>query len=196
MSPYSLFWILGVALGLTAYVSYFRAIFRGETKPHLYTWLIWWILWTTASIISFRNGGGWWILVPTMMGIFNTTLAIIAFFYGEKYVSQKDKALLSLCCLMFLFWLWTKNDLGTIIMACLIESTGFYFTWKKSYTEPYAEDLTSYIIWTFEFFFAILAIEHISVINWLYPTYLFISELLFIVFLLWRRKVVSRTKSL
>lgn len=192
MSIYFIFWILWVILGLVAYVVYFRAIFRGETKPHLYTWMIWGILWTTASIISFRNGGGWWILVPVMMGILNTTLAIIAFFYGEKHISQKDKILLWLCCVMFVFWLLTKHDLWTMIIACLIESVGFYFTWKKSYKKPYQEDLTSYIIWTFEFLFAVLAIEHISVINWLYPSYLFLSEGAFIIFLLWRRKVIKK----
>lgn len=189
---YLIFWILWIILGLTAYIVYFRAIFQGETRPHFYTWMIWGILGTTASLISFRNGWGWWVLVPTMMWLLNTTLAIIAFFYGEKHISKRDKILLSFCCLMFLFWLVTKDDLGTIIIACLIESVGFYFTWKKSYSKPFQEDLNSYIIWTFEFFFAVLAIEHISVTNWLYPSYLFVSEFAFVAFLVWRRKIMKK----
>lgn len=191
MSLYLFFGILGVLLGLTAYTIYFRAIFRKETKPHLYTWMIWGVLGITGSMVSFQNEGGWWILVPTMMGILNTTLAVIAIFYGETHINTKDKVLLGLCWFMFLFWFLTKNDLWTIVLACIIESIGFYFTWKKSYTRPFEENLNSYIIWTFEFFFAVLAIEHLNIINGLYPSYLFLSELFFIGFLIWRRKIMK-----
>ncbi len=97
-----------------------------------------------------------------------------------------------MCGLMFLFWFITKDDLITILIACIIESIGFYFTWKKSYSAPLSEDLKSYIIWTFEFLFAILAIENINVTNGLYPSYLFISELAFVVYLIWRRNIVKK----
>ncbi|MCB9806616.1 hypothetical protein H6768_01740 [Candidatus Peribacteria bacterium] len=59
MSLYLFFGILGVLLGLTAYTIYFRAIFRKETKPHLYTWMIWGVLGITGSMVSFQNEGGW-----------------------------------------------------------------------------------------------------------------------------------------
>jgi hypothetical protein len=39
------------------------SIFRGKTKPHLYTWLLWGTLGTIVTVVQITNEGGWSILV-------------------------------------------------------------------------------------------------------------------------------------
>lgn len=192
MSSYLLFWILGILLGLTAYVSYFRAIFQKETKPHLYTWILWWTLASMAAIVAVKNHAGWGILVPCLMALCNATIAFLALKYGETKLTKKDMFLLTCAGLTMLLWWTTQDDLLAIILVVTIDMIGFYFTWKKCYYRPYEENITSYIIWTVELGCAFLAIEHLTLINWFYSGFLAVIEWFFVVFLIWRRKVTKK----
>ena len=188
---YAFLWIMSWIFGSSAYFSYFRAIFRGTTKPHLYTWGLWGTLASIAAIVSIRNNAGWWVIVPCLMAVCNVSIAILSIKYGEALITKKDIFLLSCALLTLILWGFTQNDLMAIVLVCVIDMIGFYFTWKKSYYSPYEEDLTSYIIWTVELGCAFFAIEHLSLTNWLYPGLLASVELLFVIFLIWRRKTIK-----
>ena len=192
MSPYLLFWILGILLGLTAYISYFRAVFHKKTKPQLYTWLLWSLLAIIATIVQIKNNAGWGILVPCLMAISNTSLTLISLKHGHKHLSQKDLILLIATFITLMVWYFVKNDFVAILLVVTIDSIGFYFTWKKSYYHPYSEDLTSYVIWTWEFLCALLAIEDKNFINIFHPLLLTCTEFAFVIFLLWRRKIIKK----
>ena len=126
------------------------------------------------------------------MTIYNTSLTLLAMKFGEKILTKKDTMLLIATFLAMILWYYTENDLVAIMLVCLIDSVGFYFTWKKSYRHPFDENLNSYIIWTLEFLCAFVAIEHKTLINMFHPALLTTSEILFVLFLLYRRKVVKK----
>lgn len=188
---YALLWIIGWTFGVLAYMGYFRAIFRGTTKPHLYTWILWGTLAFIAAIISIRNNSGWGILVPCLMAFCNASIALLSLRYWEKILTKKDTTLLICAIITLVIWFLTKNDLLAIILVCTIDMIGFYFTWKKSYLHPFKEDLISYIMWTLELSCSFFAIEYLTLTNWLYPGLLAIVELFFVLFLLWRRHILK-----
>lgn len=99
------------------------------------------------------------------MAVCNVSIAILSIKYGEALITKKDIFLLSCALLTLILWGFTQNDLMAIVLVCVIDMIGFYFTWKKSYYSPYEEDLTSYIIWTVELGCAFFAIEHLSLTN-------------------------------
>lgn len=188
---YALLWIISWILGACAYFLYFRAIFRGTTKPHLYTWVLWGTLATIAALVAIRNNAGWGAIVPCLMSLCNASIAILSIKYGEKTLTKRDTLLLFSAFVTLILWWLTKSDLWAIILVCTIDMIGFYYTWKKSYYFPEQEDLKSYILWTLELGCAFFAIEHLTLTNWLYLWLLAAVELLFVVFLLWRRKVIK-----
>jgi hypothetical protein len=91
-----------------------------------------------------------------------------------------------------ILWQMTKNDLTAVMLVCLIDAIAFYYTFKKSYTKPYDENLTSYILWTVQLISFALAVENPNFTTLLYPVFLSLMEISFVVFLLWRRKIITK----
>ncbi len=185
------FSLLWVTLQIFAFSIYVRSIFRGKTKPHLYTWLLWWILGTIVTIVQITNDAGWSIMISGLMAWCNLTLAGLSLKYGETLLTKRDKYLLLWALITIILWQLSKNDLIAIILVCFIDAIAFYFTFKKSYKKPYDEKLSSYVLWTLQLVSFALAVNNPTLTNLLYPVFLASMELVFVLFLIWRRKVVK-----
>ncbi|MBP6920958.1 hypothetical protein KBB89_00190 [Candidatus Gracilibacteria bacterium] len=185
------FSLLGVAFQIFAFSTYLWSIFRGKTKPHLYTWLLWGILGSIVTIVQITNDAGWSILISGLMAGCNLTLAGLSLKYGETLLTRRDKYLLMGALISIILWQITQSDLTAIILVCMIDAIAFYFTFKKSYRKPHEEKLFSYILWTFQLVSFALAVNTPTLTNLLYPVFLAIMEGVFVLFLIWRRKVVK-----
>ena len=184
------FSVLGCGFQIFAYTVYMRSVLKWNTKPHLYTWLLWWTLATIVTVIQITNDAGWSILISGLMAFCNLSIAAISLKYGETYLSLRDKYLLSLAVVTIILWQLTSNDLMAIILVCLIDGIAFYFTFKKSYHKPDEEKLPAYILWTAQLVSFALAVENPTLINLLYPIFLAGMEFAFVLFIIWRRKVI------
>ncbi len=186
-----IFGIAGSICVFIGYAFYISDIVRWHTKPHAFSWLPWWIMALITGIIQLQNYAGWsaiitligWLL---MMGIF-----LLSCKFGTREMEKIDWILLGIAIIILTFWIFTGEWLISIWLICIVDTIAFYFTWKKSYKYPYAEDALSYSIWTLGFLFSFLAVENWIPVNWLYPGFLFFTEWSFTLFLLWRRKVIK-----
>lgn len=185
------FSLLWVGFQIFAFSVYVRSILHGKTKPHLYTWLLWWVLGTIVTIVQITNDAGWSILISGLMAGCNLTLAGLSLKYGETYLTKRDKYLLFAAFFTIILWQLSRSDLTAIILVCLIDAIAFYFTFKKSYKKPYDEKLSSYVLWTFQLVSFALAVNNPTLTNLLYPVFLASMELVFVLFLMWRRKVIK-----
>ncbi len=50
---------LTIIFTVLANAYYIVTIFRGKTKPHIYSWLIWAIINIAACLIQLQHGAGW-----------------------------------------------------------------------------------------------------------------------------------------
>ena len=66
---------VAIIIGFISYLPYFRDIFKGKTKPHAFSWLIWAILTAIgfAGQISDNAGPGSWALGFTALFIWFIT---------------------------------------------------------------------------------------------------------------------------
>jgi hypothetical protein len=71
--------ILAVSIELISYAIYFFGIWKGKTKPHAFTWLVWGALNSVAFVAVIISGGGAgsWILVVNALGCF--AISVIGF---------------------------------------------------------------------------------------------------------------------
>lgn len=187
------FSILGSLFQVIAYSEYVRGIFNKKTKPHLYTWLLWGVLGTIVTIVQIQHDAGWSVLISGLMAFCNLSLAGLALKYGETKLSRRDKYLLSAALISIIVWQTTKNDLLAIILVCLIDAIAFSFTFVKSYDKPFDEKLSAYILWTAQLVSFALAVQNPSLTTLLYPLFLASMELVFVFFLLWRRKAIKNS---
>jgi hypothetical protein len=180
--------VIAVIVAFVAYVPYFKDIFRGKTKPHAFSWLVWGSL-TGIGFFGqlFDNGGaGAWVTG------FSALVGFVVFFLalkkGEKNITSSDKWSLIGAGLALVLWFITNSPFGSIILITLIDALGFYPTFRKSYHKPLEETISTYFLSGLKFVIAIIALQNHSIITWLYPLSLILMNFIFVGFLIIRRK--------
>ncbi len=182
---------LGVAL--CGYTPYIINVLRGKTKPHAFTWLVWEVLAVVGFGIQLRGDGGpgTWLLGLTTLA--TLTIFLLSLKYGHKDFHVTDKISLALAGATFVFWLLADQPLLAAILISLIEAIGgFYPTFRKSYKLPHEETIASYVGYTVSTAIAITALDNRSLELILYPVAVMALNIAFVIFILVRRKIVSR----
>lgn len=177
---------------MSARVRYFRSIFQGITRPHVFSWIIW----ATISSIGFaaqvsdNAGAGSWARGFGAATCF--LIVLVAFKRGEKHITRWDWATFAAALLAIPLWIVTETPLWSVILVCIIDTIGYIPTLRKSWHHPWNEDAGSYLINAFSAFFSILALEHYSPVTWLYSALLIVSNTFTATYILWRMKNVRK----
>jgi hypothetical protein len=180
---------VAILLGLFSYVPYYRDIFRGKTKPHAFSWLVWASL---TGIIFFaqlfdKGGAGAWVAGFTAVICFS--IFILSLKKGEKNITRSDKLSLFGAGIAVFLWYLTSSPLISVILVIIIDAMGgFYPTIRKSYSKPYEETVLTYLLSGLKWVFAIIALENYTLITTLDPVFAAFTNLAFVALLLIRRK--------
>jgi len=156
-------------LALVGYVPYFRDIFRGKTKPHAFSWLIWGVLTAIgyAGQVSDGAGAGAWVTGLTAAVCF--FIFALAVFRGEKNITRGDWLCLIFSLSAIPLWIFTNSPFWSVILITVIDIVGFLPTFRKSYFKPHEETAVTYTLSSVKFGLSILALQNYSVITVLYP---------------------------
>lgn len=185
-------WFISIAIIVPQVIWYIRSILIWETKPHIYTKLIWFILTGIGFVIQFKWGGGpgTWVLLWTT--ITQAITLILCFKYGTKDITKLDTVLVILALLCIPLYLWVENKLIALVFIIFIDFLWYIPTWRKTYKDPYTEDL---ILWWFTNVKYILAVFALTEYNWHTMSYLVFlilanASLMFIIY--FRRKSLEK----
>jgi hypothetical protein len=185
--------ILGIIAALLALISsfiYIRDIFRGNTKPHTYTWLIWAIVTTIAFFGQLVSGGGpgsWATGVSAVVTIFTLFLSLKGG-YGTKDITNFDKVCLILAILSILPWVLTKSVLWSVILATLIDLIAFFPTMRKTWNAPQSESLGSMYVDAVKHSLSMFSMGNYSLINLIYPASVLLTKIVIIGEIVFLRK--------
>lgn len=183
--------VIAVAIGLYGYVPYFRDIFKGKTKPHAFSWLIWGILTGIGFLAQvFDNGGpGAWVTGVTAFVCI--MIFLLALSRGEKNITKSDWWCLLGAFLAIGLWLITDDPLIAVVLITVIDALGFIPTFRKSYHRPDQETAVTYVLSGVKFIVAIAALSNFSLVTVLYPLSLVLMNGLFVAMLYIRRKQLT-----
>jgi hypothetical protein len=183
--------ILAIVLTFVGYAPYIRDIFKGKTKPHLFSWFIWSI--TTGIIYALQassgGGPGSWVtltLVAIMVFIF-----LFSFKKGSKNIKAIDVVFLCLALSALPLWLVIKQPVLSIILLSAVDVIGFLPTVRKSWHEPYTETLSFYVITTFRHGLSAVALAEYNIVTVLFPVSWVVVNALFAIMLAIRRKRIA-----
>jgi len=185
--------ILATLIALYSYMPYFRDIFRGKTKPHAFSWLVWFLLTAIGFVAQVQDsaGAGAWVTGFTAFIAFFIFLAALN--RGEKNITKSDWACLIGAIAAIPVWLVTDTPLYSVILITLIDALGFAPTFRKAFHKPTEETAITYTLSAVKFVVAIAALDNLSVVTALYPASLVVMNGLFVVMLMMRRKQVVVT---
>src|SRR3990167_9255905 len=124
--------ILATLIAIYAYIPYFRNIFRGKTKPHAFSWFVWFLLTAIAFFaqVSDNAGPGAWVTGFTAVICF--VIFIFGLKRGEKDIVWIDWLSLVGALLALGLWAITNEPLLSVILITLIDALGFVPTFRKS----------------------------------------------------------------
>jgi hypothetical protein len=182
---------LALVLGAIGYVPYFRDLIRGTTKPHVFSWFVWGLLGAIAFAAQIVSNGGWGAWTTGFMALVCFVVAFIALFSGEKNITRLDWFCFAGALIGTVFWAYTKNPVTAVVIITIVDLVAFVPTFRKSYAKPDEETVFEYGIASLKYVLAIVALESYSLTTWLYPASLVITNGLFVVMSLIRRKQLS-----
>jgi hypothetical protein len=179
---------LAVIIEIISYIIYFIGIWRGKTKPHAFTWLVWGVLNVVAFIAVLMSGGeaGSWVLGVNALACF----IISAIGFWQKVV-QYDLydwlAAVGAFIGIFLWWL-TKNPFYAVILVALSDAIGSIPIFRKAYRAPFEENITAFAVGMVYYPIAIFALASLTLTTWLYPAVVFLLDGSLVILVFSRRK--------
>jgi len=182
---------LSALIGVVSFIPYFRDIFRGHTKPHTFTWLVWGVLTSIAFFVQLVEDGGpgTWITGVSALACF--VVAFLAMVKGETHIVLVDGLSLLGAFISLIGWWLTQKPLVAVILISLTDAIGFIPTIRKSYHKPQEETASTFALSGFAFFLSLFALESFSLTTWLYPVSIVVLNTLFVTLLLVRRRKLN-----
>ena len=177
-----------VIIALAGYVLYFRDIFRGRTKPHAFSWLVWASLTGIAFFGQIFDKGGAGAWVTGFTAVVSFVIFFLALHKGEKDITSSDKWSFFGAGIALALWYLTSSPLGSVILITIIDALGFYPTFRKSYHKPHEETMLTFSLSGLKFVIAIIALQNYSVVTYLYPASLVLMNFIFVGLLLVRKR--------
>ncbi len=150
---------IAVILTFIAYIPYYRDIFKGKTRPHIYTWALWNLLTILIVAIQIRGGAGAATWVTASAGLLGIGVMVLGFKNGKKDITKSDTVVAILALAAIFFWIAVDQPVISIILVIVADMLAFIPTVRKSYNDPYSETLSLYITNALRFGLALFAVE-------------------------------------
>jgi hypothetical protein len=186
---------VSAVLAVYTFIPYIRGIFKGYTKPHAFSWIIWALVTAITSTAQIISHSGWGAAV-TIVEVFATaTIGVIAMFRGEKNITRGDKIAFGTALAAIPLWQATGDPFWSVMLVTAISVLGFWPTFRKSWSKPWGEVAQTYLLAGPAYVLSIAAMEDVSWTTSFYPAVLFFANIGFGMMLLTRRRSIPEPKS-
>ena len=180
--------ILSSLLQFLAYYPYFRDIAKRKTQPHMYSWLIWGVLQLTGTAAIFKGEGGYGAWALLLGGLLCLCVFSLSFKFGTKNIIKFDVLCLIGALFAFIAYIFVSNPLYSIILVTLIDLIAFLPTFRKGFEEPNSETVSTYFLSVLVNILGLIALQYYSATTLLYGLSLVITNGLFCILLIQRRR--------
>lgn len=184
---------IAIALTILAFFPYIRSILKGETKPHVFSWVIWGSTTFIVCLAQLADEGGAGAWPIGVSGIITLYVAILAYLKkSDSSITKTDWLFFILAMASLPVWYLTSNPLWAVVILTTADVLGFGPTFRKAYIRPFEEQLMFFVIMTIRNLISITALEHYSLTTVLFPAVIATACLIFIPMVIFRRRTLTR----
>lgn len=183
-----------IFLSLVGYIPYLRDVFRGKTKPHAFTWIVWTLVTFIVGAAQLAAGSGWGGVHNLTTGLVCAVIVVYALRNRDKDIKRIDVVLFVLALLSIPLWIVTNNPVYSIILITGIDLLAFIPTLRKTWHDPHSETLVSYVIAGAKYGLAIGAIGIYDFSTLLYPIALILMNITMVTIMATRKKTGRAAK--
>ncbi len=184
--------ILSTLLVYGSMFRYIYSIIKGKTKPNV----VWWLLYEIATICilisSYELGSLPTIMLALAFAITQLIVIVLAFRYGFARMDRVEAFYFGMSMISLLFWIIARHSpdlkeflnmsddwLAIFLLTTntLIDSMWAAAIFTKLYKHPETEDKLAWFLGGLSGLFGILAVSNFTFEDFLYPSYLFASNI-------------------
>lgn len=161
---------IAIVLTFVGYLPYLRSILRGETRPHVFSWIIWGMTTFIVFFAQLEGGGGQGAWPIGVSGLNAIAVAVLAWLRrGDSSITRSDWVFFGMALTSLPLWYLTRAPLWAVVILTTADVLGFGLTLRKAYDHPYEENLTFWGLFVVRNSVAIAALDHLSVTTVLFP---------------------------
>ena len=182
--------IVSVGIGLIGFGLYFWSIFRGSTRPHVFTWASFALLdgiVFAAQVVKGAGPGSW----ATALGaIMCALVAVTALRVGHVQIARSDWVAFIGALVGIVLWVVSKDPLGAVVLAAVVNLVSAYPTLRKSYEDPRSESVTIWSIDILRYLASLFALNAVSVTTALFPISVIVANAAIVLTVFLRRQML------
>ena len=181
------------ALTFALFIPYIRSIRRGETVPHVFSWVVWTFGTFVVFAAQLAGGAGIGAWPIGLSACITGYVALLAYrLRADVRIDGHDWVLFTLAVLALPAWALAADPLWAVIFLTTADLLGFGPTLRKAYVRPFEEHLGFFAIGGLRNAFVIVALEHYSLTTALFPAAVGLACLLVALFIALRRAGMRR----
>lgn len=184
--------VLAIALTFIGFLPYIASILKGNTAPHVFSWVIWGSTTFVVFLAQLADNGGagaWPIGVSGVITLFVAVLAYLK--HSDSRITRTDWLFFIAAMSSLPFWYLTSDPLWAVVLLTAVDVLGFGPTIRNALANPFDEQLMFYLIFALRNAVAIVALEHYSVTTVLFPVVTGVACLVLVGLVSQRRLAVS-----
>lgn len=185
---------LAIALTFIAFSPYIRSILKGETKPHVFSW----VLWGLSTLVVFfaqladHGGAGAWPI--GVSAVITLGVAVLAWRKrADVSLTPMDWTFFLLGLTSLPLWFFTSDPLWAVVILTMVDVLGFGPTFRKAHAHPHEEKLSFFALIAARNLTATLALENYSLTTVLFPATMAMACILFILMVAARRRALANS---
>lgn len=186
---------VAIVLAFVGYAPYISDVVKGRTRPHIFSWLIWTIVTAIIFALQVNAGAGSGAYVTLALVGLLLAVLLLALRNGDRDIKRTDVAFLVLAILCIPLWLVVEQPVLSIVVLSTIDMLGFAPTLRKSWTDPFSETLSLYVITTLRHGLSILALFEYNIVTMLFPLTWVFANAAFAVLLIVRRRQLGHPRA-
>ncbi|NTV22110.1 MAG: hypothetical protein HGB03_00895 [Candidatus Yonathbacteria bacterium] len=174
-------------------VPYVRDMLKGKTKPHTYSWFVWFLTTGIATIGSWYGGGGWGaVSMIVFSGIIGLNF-VLSLRFGTRDITRTDTVALIVALFAIVLWIVLDDPLWSVLLATAIDIIGYIPTIRKTWFDPSSETPSAWLLSIIGDMFALLALSAYNVLTVTYLVAIIIVNIIVFLIAIMGKKTVSAT---
>lgn len=187
---------LALIFMLIRYVFYFTSIYKGETRPHGFSWFVWGVVVGIGALAQLQLDptglSGWTLLAVAISCLI---IAVLGFWIGEKNITRGDWITFLSALIAIPVWQLTQEPVLAVVIVMTIDILSYYPTMRKTWNEPWTEPALSTFTCAARYFCIMFTVSEPTLSNLIYPGFLMTIDLIFALLIVYRRIVLTKVNA-
>ncbi len=127
-------------LTFVIFFPYILSIYRGRTRPHVFSWVIWGLGTFVVFLAQMADGGGVGAWPIGVSGVITAYTAVLAYLKrGDDSITMTDWVFFFMAFSALPCWYFTSDPLWAVVILTAVDTLGFGPTVRRAFYHPYEE---------------------------------------------------------